>query len=319
MLLIDRLTDAIKTRKSPIVVGLDPLIPRMPSVYFARHGDETDERKKIARAIVDFTMDVMDAVRDIVPAVKPQMAFYEMYGPPGIEAFEETVAHARGKGLVVVEDAKRNDIGSTALAYAQGHLGTVATSNGGRMPGLGADFLTVTPYLGTESLIPFIDVCKEFDKGVFILVKTSNPGNTLVQNATTGSGETVAEAVAAFVAEHAAAHLGHCGLASMGAVVGATYPEDAARLRAAMPQSLFLVPGYGVQGGTAADILPCFNPDGLGAIVNASRSILYAYETSFDRQSITREEYARTVRDAANAMREDIYRALQSRHPYMCY
>ena len=238
------------------------------------------------------------------------MAFYEMYGHNGIKAFEDTVRYAKEKGLVVIEDGKRNDIGNTAKAYADGHLGMVDLGNGARIPSLDVDFLTVSPFLGSDSLAPFIDVCKEHNKGLFILVKTSNPGSGEIQDVAASGGLSISRIIAKYVAENAEEMIGAQGYSPIGAVVGATYPEEAMVLRRDMPNSILLVPGYGAQGADARDIVHCFNPDGYGAIVNASRSVLYAYEQKSARETCTREMYQQSVTAAVATMRQDICAAL---------
>ncbi|MCL2195598.1 MAG: orotidine-5'-phosphate decarboxylase [Oscillospiraceae bacterium] len=300
MMLIDRLNERIMACKAPICVGLDPVVDAIPAVYFAGGASVTE-------AIYAFNVDVIDAVHDLVPAVKPQIAFYELFGSAGIACYERTVAYAKRKGLVVITDAKRNDIGNTAMAYAKAHLGKGSP--------LEADFLTVSPFLGEESLAPFIDVCRAEDKGLFILVRTSNAGNRMVQDAQSSDGRTVNEVLAAYIAEQARASLGAGGYSAIGAVVGATYPQEANVLRDAMPSSLFLVPGYGAQGGGAADVVPCFNADGLGAVVNSSRGILYRYAN----QGCSREEYRASVVAAVWAMQADIYGALRQGCSDMMY
>ncbi|MCL2532019.1 MAG: orotidine-5'-phosphate decarboxylase [Oscillospiraceae bacterium] len=300
MMLIDRLNEKIMACKAPICVGLDPVLEAIPTVYFGGAANA-------AEAIYAFNKDIIDAVYELVPAVKPQIAFYELFGSAGIACYERTVAYAKSKGLFVITDAKRNDIGNTAKAYAKAHLGKGSP--------LEADFLTVSPFLGEESLVPFIEVCQEDDKGVFILVRTSNAGNRMVQDAQSPNGRTVSETLAAYINQQACACLGETGYSSIGAVVGATYPHEAEVLRKAMPTSLFLVPGYGAQGGGAADVVPCFNADGLGAVVNSSRGILYSY----DNPQCSREEYRASVVAATKAMQQDIYAALRQIYPKMIY
>ncbi|MCL2446227.1 MAG: orotidine-5'-phosphate decarboxylase [Oscillospiraceae bacterium] len=300
MMLIDRLNERIMACKAPICVGLDPVLESIPAVYFADGASEVE-------AIYAFNQDVIDAVCDLVPAVKPQIAFYELFGSAGIACYERTIAYAKRKGLFVITDAKRNDIGNTAMAYAKAHLGEGSP--------LEVDFLTVSPFLGEESLVPFIDVCKAEDKGIFILVRTSNAGNRMVQDAQNANGCTVSETLAEYIRQQAGACLGESGYSAIGAVVGATYPQEAETLRKAMPASLFLVPGYGAQGGGAEDVVPCFNADGLGAVVNSSRGILYSYAD----KHCSREEYKTSVVAATKAMQQDIYGALRGSYPDIKY
>ena len=315
---VDRLIENTVKTKNPSVIGLDPDIRKIPTCY------QTDIQsgnpfEAVADVIFAFNRDIIDTVCDLVPAVKPQMAFYEKYGSYGIAAFEKTVIYAKSKGLVVIEDAKRNDIGNTAAAYAEGHLGTVALLNDVCVPSYDVDFLTVTPFLGSESLAPFIDVCKKQEKGIFVLVKTSNVSSGEIQDVMTANGTTVSQSIAKYVSQQAEAYVGKYGYSSIGAVVGATYPEEAHSLRKLMQRSYFLVPGYGAQGGSAEDIVPCFNEDGLGAVVNSSRGILYTHMSEEERKRCSREEYLGRVRGAALKMREDIYDILKKNHKHMVY
>jgi len=313
--LADRLAEKIIACKAPIVVGLDPVIEKIPAAYFAPYDNSIDGT---AAAVLDFNRDVIDAVCDMVPCVKPQIAFFELLGSAGVRAFEQTVRYAKEKGLLVIEDGKRNDIGNTADAYANGHLGRVRLKNTVTESPLAVDFLTVSPFLGEESLQPFIRVCKEENKGIFILVRTSNNGNRLVQDAKGANGATVSELLAHYVEENARASRGGSGYSAIGAVVGATYPREAAALRNIMKSAFFLVPGYGTQGGTANDILPCFNGDGLGAIVNSSRGILYACLPKLG-ENCSKENYRNAVRNAAIEMRQKIYGALRETYSKMVY
>lgn len=315
---IDKLIENTIRTKNPSVVGLDPDIGKIPACYKV-NVKSNDPFEAVANVIYEWGRDVIDAVEGLVPAVKPQMAFYEKYGSHGVAAFEKTVAYAKAKGLVVIEDAKRNDIGNTAAAYADGHLGCVELLDGSRAPSFDADFLTVTPFLGSESLRPFIDVCQKNGKGVFILVKTSNASSGEMQDVVMSDGMTISESIARYVSKWADTCMGGHGYSSIGAVVGATYPEEAASLRRLMPMSYFLVPGYGAQGGGAKDVLPCFNEDGLGAVVNSSRGVLYAHMTCEERAQCTREEYLSRVRTAAWQMQKDIYSALKNECRQMIY
>ena len=315
---IDKLIENTIRTKNPSVVGLDPDIGKIPACYKI-NAKSNDPFEAVANVIYAWGRDVIDAVEGLVPAVKPQMAFYEKYGSRGVAAFEKTVVYAKAKGLVVIEDAKRNDIGNTAAAYADGHLGCVELLDGSRAPSFDADFLTVTPFLGSESLRPFIDVCQKNGKGVFILVKTSNASSGEMQDVVMSDGVTISESIARYVSKWADTCLGGHGYSSIGAVVGATYPEEAASLRRLMPRSYFLVPGYGAQGGGAKDVLPCFNEDGLGAVVNSSRGVLYAHMTCEERAQCSREEYLNRVRTAAWQMQKDIYSALKNECRQMIY
>ena len=318
MNVVDKLIENTIRTKNPSVIGLDPDVGKIPACYKV-NAKSSNPFEAVANVIYEFNRDVIDTVADLVPAVKPQMAFYEKYGSYGVAAFEKTVAYAKSKGLVVIEDAKRNDIGNTAGAYADGHLGCVELLDGSCTPSFDADFLTVTPFLGSESLHPFIEVCKKNSKGIFVLVKTSNTSSGEIQDVITSSGMTISQSIAKYVSKQADVFIGEYGYSSIGAVVGATYPEEAVSLRKLMPKSYFLVPGYGAQGGDAKDILPCFNKDGLGAIVNSSRGILYTHMTNEERAQCSRQEYLLSVRMATIQMQKDIYSILQQEYPKMVY
>lgn len=263
----DRLDAAIVRCQNPVLVGLDPRVESLPEQF---RPDGAPSCQQTAAAYARFCREVVDVVAGLVPAVKPQAAFFEQLGPAGMTVLAEVIAYAQQKGLLVVLDGKRNDIGSTATAYAQGMLGA-----GGQSP-WGADALTVSPYLGDDSLQPFIDVARQRAAGVFVLVKTSNPGGKMLQDLT-AAGETIYRHVARYVEGQAAATAGECGYGIVGAVVGATYPAQLAELRAAMPHTMFLVPGFGSQGGTAKDAAAAFDAGGHGAIVNNSRGIIFAH------------------------------------------
>ena len=318
MNVVDKLIENTIRTKNPSVIGLDPDIGKIPACYKV-NAKSNNPFEAVANVIYEFNRDVIDTVADLVPAVKPQMAFYEKYGSCGVAAFEKTVAYAKSKGLVVIEDAKRNDIGNTAGAYANGHLGCVELLDGSTTPSIDADFLTVTPFLGSESLHPFIEVCKKNNKGIFVLVKTSNTSSGEIQDIVTSNGMTISQSIAKYVSEQADTFTGEYGYSSIGAVVGATYPEEAVSLRRLMQRSYFLVPGYGAQGGGPKDIIPCFNEDGLGAVVNSSRGILYTHMTDAQRATCSREEYLLSVREATKRMQSDIYSTLQTEYPMMIY
>jgi orotidine-5'-phosphate decarboxylase len=265
---IDRLADSVGRLKNPVLVGLDPRIESLPEGLLPI--EKANNWTEQARAYKHFCKGVIDVVAPLVPAVKPQAAFFERLGPSGMVVLAEIMAYAREKGLLVILDGKRNDIGSTATAYAQGFLGT-----GGQSP-WGADALTVNPYLGEDSLRPFIDVARERSAGVFVLVKTSNPGGRMIQDLLAG-GQPIFAHVAEYVERMALETAGDCGYGIVGAVAGATYPRQLAELRAAMPHTWFLVPGYGAQGGSAADTAGAFDGHGKGAIINNSRGIIFAH------------------------------------------
>ncbi len=263
----DRLANAVRTSGSVACVGLDPRLAQLPSpIRDAIHSDSADER---ATAYTQFCTEIIDVAAGRVACVKPQSAFFEQLGPAGMISLGHVIAHARKAGLLVVTDGKRNDIGSTATAYADAYLGLESP--------WGSDSLTVSPYLGRDSIEPFAEVCDARDAGIFVLVKTSNPGGGLFQDRQT-DGQTVYAAVAELVSELNATRLGASGFGPIGAVVGATYPEQLAEMRAAMPTSWILIPGFGAQGGAADDVRGGFDDEGLGAVVNNSRHIIFAHE-----------------------------------------
>ena len=305
----DRLIEAVKAKGNPICVGLDPRLNKIPShIKAAALSEDKSPMEAAADAIVAFNEGIIDAVADIVPAVKPQIAFYELYGHHGIRAYEETLRYAKSKGLITIADAKRNDIGSTAAAYAQAFLGEVEMFEGEDevvMPVFDADSITITPYLGYDGIRPFSDEAAKYKKGMFVLVKTSNPSGSDLQDLKLASHQEMPmhEIVATLVDSWGSDFIGKSGYSFVGAVVGATYPEEAKKLRHLMPQSIFLVPGYGAQGGSAEDVRHCFNEDGLGAIVNSSRGIIHAYEKldGFDEL-----KFAQASRKACEIMAEDL-------------
>ncbi|MBN2087036.1 orotidine-5'-phosphate decarboxylase [Candidatus Peregrinibacteria bacterium] len=297
----DRLTNRISDLANPTVVGLDPRLSQIPEFITEDAIDEFGETfEAAANAILEFNKGIIDAISDIVPAVKPQIAFYECYGHYGLWAYEETTKYAQEKGMLVIGDAKRNDIGSTAKAYAEGHLGLVDLF-GESIPSINTDALTVTPYLGSDGILPFTKVCAEQGKGIFVLVRTSNPSSDEIQSQPLGD-YLMDEHVANLVEGWGRDLIGDNGFSSVGAVVGATYPEEARVLRNVMPNQIFLVPGYGAQGGGAEDVRPCFHENGTGAIVNSSRGIIFAYE----KDNQPGEAYAEAARNAAMSMKKDL-------------
>ena len=304
--MINQLVTKIKQLEAPIVVGLDPMLNYVPEHIqkkaFAEYGETL---KGAGEAIFEYNKGIIDATYDLIPAVKPQIAMYEQFGIEGLIAFEKTCQYAKSKGLVVIGDIKRGDIGSTSTAYAVGHVGQVAVGSK-KYHGFSEDFVTVNPYLGSDGIIPFIDVCKEEKKGIFILVKTSNPSSGEFQDQKI-DGVPLYEKVAEKVAQWGKDHMGD-DYSYVGAVVGATYPEMGKVLRKVMPKSYILVPGYGAQGGKAADLAPFFNEDGLGAIINSSRGIIAAYKQE-KYASFGAEGYADASRKAVLDMKEDLRQA----------
>lgn len=260
----DRLIGEIRRKQNPVLVGLDPRAESLPKGLLAGERNES-----VARAYLDFCRGIIDVVAPLVPAVKPQAAFFEQLGPPGCAALVEVIAYAAGKGLIVILDGKRNDIGTTAQAYAQGYLGS-------RNSAWGADALTVSPYLGDDSITPFVTIANERAAGIFVLVKTSNPGGGRFQDLV-ADGRPLYRHVAELVEGLAESSRGSEGYGIVGAVCGATYPEQLAELRQAMPSTLLLIPGFGAQGGTAKDCAAAFDDRGLGGIVNNSRGIIFAH------------------------------------------
>lgn len=301
--MINKLIENIKKTQAPVVVGLDPMLDYIPSHILDQAIKERGETLEAAgEAIWQYNKGIIDATCDLIPAVKPQIAMYEQFGIPGLEAFNKTADYCRQKGLVVIGDVKRGDIGSTSAAYANAHIGSVTVRNT-KLSGFHEDFITINPYLGSDGVKPFIDVCKEEKRGIFVLVKTSNPSSGEFQDQKV-EGKPLYEIVGEKVAEWGADCMGD-SYSYVGAVVGATYPEMGKVLRAIMPKTYILVPGYGAQGGTAKDLKPYFNKDGLGAIVNSSRGIICAYKQEKYAQ-FGAENYADASRQAVIDMREDI-------------
>lgn len=308
--MINKLVANIKKTNAPIVVGLDPMLNYIPEHVqkkaFAEFGETLEGA---AEAIWQFNKEIVDKTYDLIPAVKPQIAMYEQFGIPGLDAFKKTVDYCKEKGLVVIGDIKRGDIGSTSAAYAVGHLGHVQVGSKSYAP-FDEDFVTVNPYLGSDGVNPFIDICKEENKGLFILVKTSNPSSGEFQDQLI-DGRPLYELVGEKVAAWGEAHMGD-EYSYIGAVVGATYPEMGKVLRKVMPKSYILVPGYGAQGGQGKDLVHFFNEDGLGAIVNSSRGIIAAYKQEAYAK-FGAENFGDASRAAVEAMVADISNALNNR------
>ncbi len=308
--MINKLCEKIRKTNAPIVVGLDPMLSYIPEHILKDAFREYGETLKgAAEAVWQYNKAIIDATWDLIPAVKPQIAMYEQFGVEGLQAFNKTVDYCHEKDLVVIGDIKRGDIGSTSAAYAAGHLGKVQVGSK-TYRAFDEDFATVNPYLGTDGIKPFVDVCKEEKKGIFILVKTSNPSSGEFQDRLI-DGKPLYEHVAEKVAAWGEEHMGDA-YSYVGAVVGATYPEVGKALRKIMPKSFILVPGYGAQGGKGADLVHYFNEDGLGAIVNSSRGIIAAYK----QEKYTRfgaEHFADASRQAVLDMIEDISQALEQR------
>lgn len=305
--MIQKLVEKIKKTHAPICVGLDPMLSYIPDHILKKaYGEFGETLEGAAEAVWQYNKAIVDATFDLIPAVKPQSAMYEQFGVEGLKAFQKTVDYCHEKGLIVIGDVKRGDIGSTSAAYATGHLGAVKVGSK-TYPAFNEDFITVNPYLGTDGVKPFIDVCKEEKKGIFILVKTSNPSSGEFQDRLI-DGRPLYEWVGEMVAKWGSEHMGE-DYSYVGAVVGATYPEMGKALRQIMPKSFILVPGYGAQGGKGADLKHFFHEDGLGAIVNSSRGIIAAYK----QEAYSRfggEHFADASRAAVLDMINDIKGAL---------
>lgn len=301
--MIRQLIEKIQKTKAPICVGLDPMLSYVPehiqAAAFEQYGETLEGA---AEAIWQFNKEIVDHTFDLIPAVKPQIAMYEQFGIEGLKVYKRTVDYCKEKGLVVIGDAKRGDIGSTSAAYATGHIGSVQVGSK-TYSGFDTDFLTVNPYLGTDGVKPFVDVCNSHDRGLFVLVKTSNPSSGEFQDRLI-DGRPLYEWVAEKVVEWGNVSMDG-DYSNVGAVVGATYPEMSRILRNLMPHTYFLVPGYGAQGGTAEDLKHCFNKDGLGAVVNSSRGIIAAYKQEKYKKFGT-EHFAEASRQAVMDMVADI-------------
>lgn len=308
--MINKLVANIKKTNAPIVVGLDPTMKLIPKFLMDKaikeHGETMDAA---AAAIWEYNKGLIDAIAEYIPAVKPQIAMYEQFGIPGLVAFDKTVKYCKEKGLVVIGDIKRGDIGSTSTAYAIGHMGSVKIGNT-VCRGFDEDFVTVNPYLGSDGVKPFIDVCKGEKKGIFVLVKTSNPSSGEFQDQLVNDKK-LFELVGEKVNEWAMDCMGD-DYSYVGAVVGATYPEEGKLMRKVMPKSFILVPGYGAQGGKGKDLVHFFNEDGLGAIVNSSRGIIGAYQQEKYAQ-FGEEGFADAALAAVKDMQQDIAEALASK------
>ncbi len=305
--MIDRLIKGIQATENPTVVGLDPTYSMVPSYLSEKMIEKYGKTPKaVAKMFLEFNKQIIDNIYDLVPAVKPQIAMYENYGLAGLKTYIKTIDYAKSKGLVVIGDIKRGDIASTAAAYS-GHIG-ITDIEGEKFDIWGSDAVTLNPYMGYDAIEPFISNCNQHDKGLFVLVKTSNPHGGEIQDLIVGAdNEKVYEKVAKLVAKWGEESMGQLGYSKIGAVVGATYPEDAALIRKLMPNTYFLVPGYGAQGAGAEKLKGCFNKDGLGAIVNSSRGIIAAYQNNSD---FNEKDFAKASRQAVIEMREDLQRIL---------
>lgn len=305
--MVSKLIEKIQKTKAPICVGLDPMLSYIPEHVTKKAYEEFGETLEgAAEAVWQFNKEIVDATCDLIPSVKPQIAMYEQFGLPGLAAYDKTVKYCKEKGLIVIGDVKRGDIGSTSAAYAAGHIGRVQVGSQ-ILSGFDTEYITVNPYLGTDGVKPFVDVCNECDRGIFVLVKTSNPSSGEFQDRLI-DGRPLYELVAEKVVEWGNASMDG-DYSNVGAVVGATYPEMSKILRKLMPKTYFLVPGYGAQGGTAEDLKYCFNEDGLGAVVNSSRGIIAAYKKEAYAK-FGAEHFGEASRQAVIDMIADISRVL---------
>lgn len=304
----DRLTEKIEALSNPTVMGLDPKLDFIPEEILNRHRKLADDAAiASAEAIYEFNVKLIDAVCTVIPAIKPQFAYYEMYGIHGLRTLYRTIDYAKSKGMLVIADAKRNDIGTTAEAYAQAIIGKTVLADKSVQAMTGADAVTVNAYLGIDGIKPFIDTARENGNGLFILVRTSNPSAGDFQDLPMADGMPLYEKVAEKVSEWGKDLIGECGYSSVGAVVGATWPEQAVSLRKQMPHTMILVPGYGAQGGDADSAAVNFDRNGRGAIVNASRSLMCAYKK---RSDLMPEDFQKAAYDEAIRMRDDLNRAI---------
>ena len=305
-MLIDYLIEKIKKLAAPIVVGLDPRLSQIPTFIkdeiFNAQGRTP---KALADIFYSFNKTIIDHVYDLVPAIKPQIAMYEQLGPEGFDCYLRTIAYAKSKGLFVIGDIKRGDIATTATAYSNGHIGRVDIE-GEIFEISKTDFITLNPYMGFNSIEPYLTDCKQYDKGLFILVKTSNPNSCQVQDIVAPDGRPIYAYVGDLVSQWGADFIGRWGFSSVGAVVGATHPADALTLRKSMPHTFFLVPGYGAQGGSGKDLKGLFNKDCIGAIVNNSRGITGAYLSDKFKNQYSEKEFGQASRAAVLDMKMDL-------------
>ncbi len=303
----DRLIDRIIELKNPTVVGLDPRLEYVPDFIKRRYLDQDGwTMKAAAKAVFTFNKALIDEIHDIVPAIKPQAAYYEMFGHYGVKTLEKTIRYAKLNGMFVITDGKRNDIGATMEAYADAHLGAVTVGEN-ELEAFAADALTVNGYLGTDGITPLLKVCRERDKGIFVLVKTSNPSSGEIQDKLIG--DTPLYAVMGDMCEKwGSGTEGKYGYSAVGAVVGATYPQQLAQLRERLPHTFFLVPGYGAQGGGAEGLKGAFDKNGIGAVVNSSRAVMCAYLS----EGCDERDFAKAARREVIRMRDDIVSHINS-------
>lgn len=308
---IDNLIDKIKEKNNPTVIGLDPRYEMIPKCITQKYAPTLEGASK---AIIEFNKRLIDATYDIIPAVKPQIAFYEMLGIEGMKAFKETCEYAKQKGMLVIADIKRGDIGSTAEGYSNAFLGK--TKIGSKEESIfDVEFVTLNPYIGIDSIKPFIEDCKKYNKGIFVLIKTSNPSSGDIQDVKMENGEELYTKVAKLVENWGEELRGEYGYSSVGGVVGATYPEQLESLRKIAPHTFFLIPGYGAQGGKANDIAKAFDGNGIGGIVNSSRGLMCAYKSELWKEKYSEDEFEKATRAEALRMKGDLtcqYKHLQN-------
>ena len=306
---MDELINKIKEMDNPTVIGLDPRYDMIPTCITSKY-EKTLEGA--CKAIVEFNKALIDATCDIIPAVKPQIAFYEMFGIPGMVAFKQTCDYAREKGMIVIADIKRGDIGSTAEGYSNAYLGKTPLEDK-KESIFDVEFVTVNPYLGSDGIKPFVKDCAEYGKGIFIILKTSNPSSSELQDVKTAEGEEIYKHMGKLINEWGKDLIGENGYSSVSVVVGATHPKQLQELRELMPNAFFLIPGYGAQGGKAEDIALGFDKNGIGGIVNASRSLMCAYKKDMWKEKYTEEQFAEATRAEAIRMRDELNSAIKNK------
>lgn len=304
---IDILIEKIKETNNPTVIGVDTRYDMVPDCVKNKYSKDING---MCAAMKEYSKALIDSTYDIIPAVKLQSAYFEMYGIEGIKIFKEMIDYCREKGMVVMVDVKRGDIGSTSAGYSRAYLGR-NTINDKEEPIFDVDFATVNPYMGSDCVNPFVEDCKKYDKGIFVLVKTSNKSSGELQDLKTEDGEEIYKKVAKLVNEWGKDLIGEYGYSSVSSVVGATYPKQLKELREIMPHSYFLIPGYGAQGGKAEDIALGFDENGLGGIVNATRSLMCAYKSDLWKDKFAEEDYAQATRAEAIRMRDELNNAIK--------
>ena len=307
--IIDDLIDKIKEKQSPIVMGIDPRYDFIPNNIKEKYSKDI---QGFAKASVEFAKGLIDSVYDIVPAIKPQLAYFEAMGPEGLIAYKQIIEYAKSKDLIIISDAKRGDIGTTSKAYSNAFIGKTSLDDKEESI-YNSDFVTVNPYMGSDSVNPFIEDCEKYNKGVFVLIKTSNKSSGELQDLALDNGKKIYEHVAQLVDEWGKNLIGEHGYSSVAAVVGATYPAQLQELREIMPHTFFLIPGYGAQGGKAEDIALAFDKNGLGGIINASRSLMCAYKSDKWKDKFTEEQYGEATRAEAIRMRDELNNAINNK------